>query len=380
MKMKVVVASHDLSHNCLGRAHVLADLIRTGAEVEIVGPAATGRIWAPLREQTDIPVAVVPRRMSPAQVAQRYDADVVYAVKARSASLGRALATRALTGVPVVSDVDDWEMSFFLDEPRWLLRNAVDLRNPDNLWATWRAERAVRRADAVTVSSRFLRDRFGGQIVPHARDASAYRSTVDTGFAEGTRLRAELGLAGERVVLFLGSARPHKGLHLVVAALDRLADPRLAFVVVGGATGLPRRPWLRVLPAQPYHRVPEFLALADIVALPQLATRTAAAQVPAKVFDAMAMGRPVVASRVSDLPEILRGCGVIVEPGDVAGLAGALRGLVDDPARARMLGLAARARFEAEYSYDAVRPRVQRLIRTVARSRQHPTATRHRGG
>lgn len=36
------------------------------------------------------------------------------------------------------------------------------------------------------------------------------------------------------------------------------------------------------------------------------------AQVRAKVFDAMALGRPIIASPVSDLPEILDGCGYIV--------------------------------------------------------------------
>src|SRR6185436_9210910 len=94
--------------------------------------------------------------------------------KARAGSLGLALAARAATGTPVIADVDDWEMSFFLDNPRWMVRNLFDVGNPDNVWATWRAERAVARADAVTASSRWLRRRHGGVLVPHARDADAF--------------------------------------------------------------------------------------------------------------------------------------------------------------------------------------------------------------
>jgi glycosyltransferase involved in cell wall biosynthesis len=362
--MKVVVVSHDLSHNCLGRAHVLADLLRQRADVEIVGPAAAGDIWGPLRHETAVPIRAMPRRMSAAQLDSRLAADVIYAVKARAGSLGLALAARRRTGVPVIADVDDWEMSFFLDDPAWMVRNMLDVRNPDNFWATWQAGRTVRKADAVTVSSGWLQNRYGGHLIPHARNSRTFLDRRDS-----SDLRDALGLRDRKVVLFLGSPRPHKGLHLVVAALDLLADPRVVFLVVGGAHGLPARPWIRSMPQQPYHRVPEFLALADVVALAQLPSRTAAAQVPAKVFDAMAMARPVVASRVSDLPAILDGCGIIVDPGDAPGLAAAIGSLLDDPGLARRIGQAARARFEAEYSYDAVRPRLERLIEDVARSR-----------
>jgi glycosyltransferase involved in cell wall biosynthesis len=77
--------------------------------------------------------------------------------------------------------------------------------------------------------------------------------------------------------------------------------------------------------------------------------------VPATLFDAMALGRPLVSTRVSMIPEILEGCGLLVEPGDVAGLAGAIGHLLDHPDEARALGAAARRRAIDRYSFESAR-------------------------
>ena len=88
-------------------------------------------------------------------------------------------------------------------------------------------------------------------------------------------------------------------------------------------------------------------------------------QVPAKLFDAMALGRPVVSTRVSMIPEILEGCGLVIEPGDVAVLSAAIGRLIDDPAEAQALGARARERCVERYSFDAARralfPLVEKL-------------------
>jgi glycosyltransferase involved in cell wall biosynthesis len=69
----------------------------------------------------------------------------------------------------------------------------------------------------------------------------------------------------------------------------------------------------------------------------------------------MALGRPVVSTRVSMIPEILDGCGLIVDPGDVAALSAAVRRLIDDPTEAQALGARARERCVERYSFDAAR-------------------------
>jgi glycosyltransferase involved in cell wall biosynthesis len=81
----------------------------------------------------------------------------------------------------------------------------------------------------------------------------------------------------------------------------------------------------------------------------------------------MALARPIVATAVAMIPEILGDGGVLVPPGDVAELARGIRSLLDDPGRAADLARRARARCVADYSFAAARARLFPLIEQVAR-------------
>ena len=61
------------------------------------------------------------------------------------------------------------------------------------------------------------------------------------------------------------------------------------------------------------------------------------------VMEAMAAGRPIVATGVGGTPELLRDRGMLVPPGDPPALAAAIEQLLADPARAAALGQRARA-------------------------------------
>jgi len=176
--MKINVVCHDLSNNCLGRAHVLARLLARDHDVDIVGRMRGDHLWEPLRfeahSDSAVPVRVLPHGVDLRRALAALDGDLVYAVKPKAGSLGLGLLAKALTGIPLIADIDDWEMAFFLENPRWLLRNAVEVWNPNNLYTTWAMERMSRRADAITVSTTFLQHRFGGTIIPHARSAGMF--------------------------------------------------------------------------------------------------------------------------------------------------------------------------------------------------------------
>jgi glycosyltransferase involved in cell wall biosynthesis len=90
------------------------------------------------------------------------------------------------------------------------------------------------------------------------------------------------------------------------------------------------------------------------------------------ILEAMALGTPVVASRVGGVPEILShgADALLVPPGDPAALAEALGSLLDDPARRR--GLADRALQRVREGFDAavVSRRVQDLLEEAARDQR----------
>lgn len=376
--MKISVVVFDLADNAAGRGELLARLLAPRFEVDVVGPLFGPGPWPPLRN------GVIPHRGVRAERYPRFigrvpallrliDGDVIYASKPRPTSFGLGLLARARRRRPLLLDVDDWELGFFYRGGRWgTLGRALNLGDPNGLTWTWLVERLVRAADALTVGSRFLEQRFGGTLIPHVRDTEAW----DPARFDRQAARRRLGVGERPVVMFLGTPRAYKGVDDVVDAVG-LVGGDTVLVIVGADPASPAgrrwaaRPWVRVTGEIPFDDVPRYLVAADVVAVPQRATTDTVGQVPAKLFDAMALARPIVATSVSMMPEILGGCGIVVPPSDVRALADAIRALLGDPARAAALGARARERCAAEYSFATARARLYPLVdHVVARVRE----------
>jgi glycosyltransferase involved in cell wall biosynthesis len=90
---------------------------------------------------------------------------------------------------------------------------------------------------------------------------------------------------------------------------------------------------------------------------------------PMAVLEAAAHGVPVVASAVGGVPELVDDgrTGLLVPPGDVAALAGALTRLVSDPAEADRMGRAGWARMRSRHDPAAHVAALQDVYRRVAR-------------
>jgi glycosyltransferase involved in cell wall biosynthesis len=375
-RRKVTVVGFDLSDNSTGRADLLARLLQPCYDVTVVGPRFGVDVWMPAREG---PVAyrAVPGSRYPAfartvpALMGMIDGDVVLASKPRPTSYGVALLARARSRRPLALDIDDWELGFFYRAGVWgTIGRALNVANPNGFGWTWLVESLVRRADAVTVASRFLQGRFGGTLIGHVRDTELW----DPRRFDREAARARLGVGAARVVMFLGTPRGHKGVDDLVEAAAGLG-PEAVLVLVGidldseKARRWRQRPFVKLVGMIPFDDVPRYLIAADVVAIPQRDTPDTIGQVPAKLFDAMALGRPIVSTRVSMIPEILDGCGVVVAPGDVVALREALRALLDAPAAAQALGRRAREQCEAKWSFRVARaalfPVIERLLDRV---------------
>ena len=174
--------------------------------------------------------------------------------------------------------------------------------------------------------------------------------------------------------MFLGTPRAYKGIEDLADAVGRLGRPDVILALVGtepaSATGRAlsaRLPGVRLVGRVPIAQVPAYLEAADVVVVPQRESSDTRGQVPAKIFDAMALGRPIVSTRVSMIPEILEGCGALVAPGDVTALASAIGRLLDRPDEARALGEAARRRAVDRYSFEAARRALFPLVERARR-------------
>ena len=89
--------------------------------------------------------------------------------------------------------------------------------------------------------------------------------------------------------------------------------------------------------------------------------------IPIALLEAMALGLPIVASRVGGIPEVVEHerDALLVPPDDPDALASALATLIRDPSRARALGVAARARYEADFRASSMRQRYALLYDRV---------------
>jgi glycosyltransferase involved in cell wall biosynthesis len=377
-RAKISLLAPDLSGGGVTRVYLLAQVLRRiGCEVEIVGGLLReGHIYPePPPELTVTVLRGAGFWRLARSVLRQLDGDLIYAVKPRATSFGIGLLARLRTRLPLAVDIDDWELSFYngagppgqgrlrrlFGAPDQAIaawrRRMHRLMNPeDRLYVAW-MERLVRRADAVTVNNRFLQARYGGVLLPSGKDTALF----DPARYDRQRSREELGLPDYQVLMFPGTPRPHKGLEDVLAALERLNRPDLRLVLVGGrktsytdALLEEWGRWIVQLPRFPGERMPEVIAAADLIVIPQRDTPSARAQFPMKLTDAMAMGKPILSTRVGDIPEILGDTGHLVEPASPAQLAEGIQWLLEHPAEAQRLGDAARRRCIERYSLDAL--------------------------
>lgn len=172
--------------------------------------------------------------------------------------------------------------------------------------------------------------------------------------------RARYGVRdGQWLAVVVGALEERKGHAVLLDALAALRDPRLRVLCAGDGSlrdALPARAAalglgdaVRFLGA--VDDVADLLAAADAFLMPSHHEGLGVA-----ALEAMAAGLPVVASRVGGLPEaVVDGeTGLLVPPADPAALAAAITRLAADPARARELGAAGRARVQARFSMTAM--------------------------
>jgi glycosyltransferase involved in cell wall biosynthesis len=123
---------------------------------------------------------------------------------------------------------------------------------------------------------------------------------------------------------------------------------------------------VRFLGRQTQVEVREALAQADMVAAPSVPTRDGRREgIPVALMEAMASGVPVVASRISGIPELVahEQTGLLVEPRDPAGLSLALERLARDEGLRRRLADAGRSMVEREFDLRKTAASLSRRFR-----------------
>jgi len=280
---------------------------------------------------------------------QRYD---VLHVNTHSISFGLG---RAMREIPTVLSADSSVWAFHaLGNWRRVRRYSRSLLAPSIALE----RRALRRARLVLAWTEWARER----LLEEAPDANVVYHSPGIDLARFTPASAEP--SGPPSVLFVGARFAQKGGHDLIEALRPHLDQGDVVLDVVTREPVPPHPGIRVHEVEQHEpRLVELYQQAAIFCLPTHADTMGFAN-----LEAMACGKPVVATNVTAIPELLDHgrTGVIVPAGDPASLRSALESLLGDPDRARELGALARQRCEERYDLHRQSAELSRLLHDVA--------------
>jgi len=249
----------------------------------------------------------------------------------------------------------------------------------------------IAAADLVVVVSRVLSDQVAAAGVdrrrilvnPNGVDPDRYRPDVD-----GSRVREQYGLSGKLVIGFIGTFGPWHGAEMLARSFAALrADAggraKTTLLMIGDGATLPATKSVLAEAGAgkdvvftglvPQERGPEYLAACDILVAPHVPNPdgTPFFGSPTKLFEYMAMGRAIVASRLDQIGEVIEHgrTGWLVEPANVEALAAGLRTLLDDSNLRARLGAAARACALERYTWRSHTKRTLDALQDVVGER-----------
>ena len=229
-----------------------------------------------------------------------------------------------------------------------------------------RLKNALQGAEAVLVLNPLVKE----LLSPYAREVRVATWGMDASrfpwpWPEETARK-------ERTVLFMAGVVEEmiKGFHVLQEACARLWRRRQDFELV--ATGEPAgqiNAFTRFVGWISQADLPRHLRAADIVVMPTIAQEG----LGRSTVEAMAVGRPVVASRIGGLPFTVHdgATGLLAEPGNAEDLASKIEALLDDAGLRERMGLAGRKVFEENFTWPKVIERDYRPLLTRRRCITH---------
>jgi len=183
--------------------------------------------------------------------------------------------------------------------------------------------------------------------------------------------------AGPLTLGYVGRLIPGKGLKVLAEALGQVKDKDWQFLVVGD--GPEREEFERILASSgvlnrvrftgaiSFSEVPPLFHEIDVLVLPTETTSRVREQFGRVLVEAMASAVPVIGSTCGAIPEVIGDAGLVVQEGDAASLAGAIRQMLSDQGLRERLAKAGLARVQ-RYSWERVAEATYHLYQDALRS------------
>jgi len=256
-----------------------------------------------------------------------------------------------LSGVPVVWHVRVTDTDPILDRFLTLL-----------------SDRIIVNSQSVLKRFSFLKDQARISLVYNGVDLKQFAPSVS-----GESIRKEYSIGrDEKVITMIGRLDEYKGHRYLLEAASKVLDGsrRVRFLIVGDGVA---RDELEVLAKDldvagsvifcgQRSNVPEFLAASDVVVSASM--KEGFGRV---IVEAMAMTKPVVATKVGGVPEIVRDgkSGILVEPADSESLASAMISVIDSPEMALKLAVEGEKRARENFSLEKHIREIEEIYNTL---------------
>ncbi len=293
-------------------------------------------------------------------------------------SIGGALASRRM-GIPLVLEVN----ADMLAECAYLGTPWRGLRAFCARWATRFSFRTARRIICVSnelrehLIHRWQVPRAKIAVLPNAADIAAFVRPTP-----GQDWQRKLGLNDAPVVLFVGGFYPWHALNLLVESFVQVVQEvsTAKLVLVGDGCTRPQvenkieqcgiTEAVVMAGAVQHEHLPEIISIADIAVAPFEPFGPWKGGSPLKVFEYMAAGKAIVATKTGQIAEVIRHGhnGLLVEPGDAAGFAQVIIRLLKDPVERARLGQNACRQAAERHSWEHYGERLEEIYRQVLRS------------
>ncbi len=217
----------------------------------------------------------------------------------------------------------------------------------------------------VTISDynqRFLRELYGSSV---ADKIVVIHCGIDPDVFQPRPVKAD---SDRFTIICVANLRDYKGHPYLIDACAHLKTQKVKFrcLLVGEGEDRPQieaqiarlglNDCITLLGHQPRQRVSELVAEADVMVLPSIITKTGKKEgIPVALMEALATEKPVVATAISGIPELIEDgrSGLLVPERDSHALAEAIRRLYDSPALRKELGAAGRAKVLREFNLQA---------------------------
>jgi len=191
------------------------------------------------------------------------------------------------------------------------------------------------------------------EVVPNFVDIEKFNPNVKE------EIREKYNLKNKKVILFLGRLVPYKGVEYLIKAFSNVKKEfRNSALIIAGDGPLKEKlkEMAKEIPDVIFlnineEKIPQYYAACDVFVLPSI-TRQEAFGI--SLLEAMASGKPCIATKISGMPYVIGKTGILVKPRDINSLSNAIIRLLQDKKLSEELSKKARRRVEKEFTLERV--------------------------